>query len=1001
MTMVKDILKRILGFAACAAFASALLCNMLVVSAADSDVSYVVTVYNENNGLPTGEANAVLQTSDGYIWIGSYGGLIRYDGTEFRNYSMEEDSGMTSSSVRSLFEDSEGKLWIGTNDAGVFVMENDQFIHINSPDDRSFLCIRDFTEDRNGKIYAASTSGICEINGREVIPYTDERLLGEIVYSLGADSFGRIWGAMNSGSCAVVRDGELLEILSSDSIFEGTDIYCCASDSEGNIILGTAGNETAILKFTSEENYEVTYYRTGSVSTHNRIKASDGKILVSGLNGFAVIDTSTEAVTEFGERDKAMSVNAAEIDYENSLWLATSSYGITKLTQGCFGTPNEEAGLDDVTINTIAVLNGYSYIGTDTGLIICGSSWNRVNNELTEMFDGIRIRHIIADSSGKVWIASYSDNAAVCYEPISEEITVFNTKNGLIGDRVRVLCELSDGSIAVGTQTGVSIIKDGTPIKGFGVNDGMENTSILCFAEDNDGTIYAGSDGSGIYELKDGGVINHGFSDGLGEGVVLRMQKNSDVQENGGFFVSAGSSLYYWENGSFRKLTNFNKSAGSIFDLYDRGGMLWYMQNNGVFAVDKAQLLSGEKAETNEYGFSCGLTGSLNANTWNWLNGETLYISTRNGISFFEFKGVPSSYPKAIINRISVDDVVYEHPETLDIDSGAVRVTVDFAVLSFTDTTPLKISYKLNGFDSEDIFIENGKSGSISYTNLPGGEYTFELNVCNADDPASVQTISMEIVKSKKLSEYILFWILIAVLIIGIVCGAVMLYSRIKLNRMRRKQQEYKDIIDHAMLCFAKTIDAKDRYTNGHSVRVARYSRELARRMGMDEYMQDRIYYVALLHDIGKIGIPDSILNKPDRLTDDEEEIMKKHPNIGGEILKDFDALADIADGAKYHHERYDGKGYCNGLSGDDIPQVARIICVADTYDAMASDRCYRKALSAEIIESELKKGTGTQFDPEVVPHMMNMIEEGVVPVDIKSVIYFDGGEPDKIDSIN
>ena len=258
----------------------------------------------------------------------------------------------------------------------------------------------------------------------------------------------------------------------------------------------------------------------------------------------------------------------------------------------------------------------------------------------------------------------------------------------------------------------------------------------------------------------------------------------------------------------------------------------------------------------------------------------------------------------------------------------------------------------------------------------------------------------MEIVKSKKLSEYLLFWILIAVLIIGIICGAVMLYSRIKLNRMRRKQQEYKDIIDHAMLCFAKTIDAKDRYTNGHSVRVARYSRELARRMGMDEYMQDRIYYVALLHDIGKIGIPDSILNKPERLTDDEEEIMKKHPSIGGEILKDFDALADIADGAKYHHERYDGKGYCNGLSGDDIPQVARIICVADTYDAMASDRCYRKALPAEVIESELKKGTGTQFDPEVVSHMMNMIEEGIVPVDIKSVIYFDGGEPEKIDSL-
>lgn len=994
--MVKGILKRILGPAACAAIASSLLCNMFSVSAADSGVPYVVAVYNENNGLPTGEANTVLQTQDGYIWIGSYGGLIRYDGTEFRNYSMEEGCGMTSSSVRSLFEDSAGRLWIGTNDAGIFVMENDSFTHLNSPDDRSFLCIRDFTEDNNGKIYAASTSGICEINDGAVVPYTDERLIGEVVYTLGADKFGRIWGAMNSGSCAVVRDGEVLDIVTSDNFFNDTDIYCAASDSDGNIILGTAGNETAVLKFTSEDNYEETYYSTGGVSTHNRIKASDGKILVSGLNGFAVIDTSTGTVTEFGERDKAMAVNAAEIDYENSLWLATSSYGITKLTQGCFSTPNEAAGLDDVTVNTIAVLNGDKYIGTDTGMIICGSDWERINNELTEMFDGIRIRHIIADSSGKLWVGSYSDNAAVCYDPVGGDIKIFNTENGLIGDKVRVLYELSDGRIAVGTQTGVSIIGDGAVEKSFGAKDGMENTAILCIAEDSDGTVYAGSDGSGIYELKEGGVVNHGFGDGLGEGVVLRMQKNSDVQENGGFFVSAGSSLYYWENGSFRKLTNFTKSAGSIFDLYDRGGKLWFMQNNGVFAADKAQLLSGEKTETDEYGFSCGLTGSLNANTWNWFDGEVLYMATRNGISSFGFKGVSASYPKAIINKISVDDVVYEHPEKLDIDSGAVRITVDFAVLSFTDTAPLRISYRLNGFDSEDIVIEDGKNGSISYTNLPGGEYTFELNVYSADAPEGVQTVSMEIVKSKRLSEYLLFWIFTAAFMIAVACGAVMLYSRIKLNRMRRRQQEYKDIIDHSMLCFAKTIDAKDRYTNGHSVRVANYSRELARRMGMDEYMQDRIYYVALLHDIGKIGIPDSILNKPDRLTDAEEEIMKTHPNIGGDILKDFDALSDIADGAKYHHERYDGKGYCNGLAGKDIPQVARIICVADTYDAMASDRCYRKALPPEVIESELKKGTGTQFDPEVVPHMMNMIEEGVVPVDIKGVIYFDG-EPGSV----
>ncbi|MDE5858930.1 MAG: HD domain-containing protein [Oscillospiraceae bacterium] len=991
--MVKGILKRIVG----SAVSAALFCTALpILAAADNEVPYVVTVYNENNGLPTGEANTVLQTSDGYIWIGSYGGLVRYDGTNFRNYSMEDEGGLASSSVRSLFEDSNGRLWIGTNDAGVFVMENDKFIHINSPDDRSFLCIRDFTEGSDGRIFLASNSGIGEIADGAVVPYTDERLFGNVVYSVAEDKFGRIWGAMNSGCCAVVRNGELLDIFTSDRIFKDMEIYCTAADDNGNIVLATSENEVAVLKFTSEKDYEVTYYNTGEVSTHNRVKADGSHILVSGLKGFAVINTDedpTECVREFGERYKAMSVNCAEVDYENNIWLASSSYGVIKYTQGCFGTHNETAGLDDVTVNTVAVSEGYSYIGTDTGLIICNANWARTENELTELFEGIRIRNIIADSNGNVWIASYSENAVVCYEPKSGEITVYNTENGLIGDRVRVLLELSDGGIAVGTQTGVSIIKAGVVTKSFGAEHGMENTSILCFAEDTDGTLYAGSDGGGIYELSGDTVINHGFSDGLGEGVVLRMLKNSD---GSGYFVSAGSSLYYWENGEFRKLTNFTGTAGSIFDFYDRDGTFWFMQNNGVYAVDKAQLLSGEKTDTYEYGFSCGLTGSLNANTWNWIDEHgTLHICTRNGISTFGFKGVENSHPKAIINGVNVDDTVYEHPGELVVESSARRITIDFAVLSYTDTTPVKAAYSLDGFDSEEIPLEDGKSGTVSYTNLPGGEYTFYLHIYNSETGDVIQEINMHIKKEKKLTEEPVFWILIVVMLIAVCCGAVMLYSRIKLNRIRRRQQEYKKIVEHSLLCFAKAIDAKDRYTNGHSVRVAQYSRELAGRMGLSDEEQENVYYVALLHDIGKIGIPDSILNKPERLTSEEEEVMKKHPNIGGEILKDFDALADIADGAKYHHERYDGKGYCNGLAGEDIPKIARIICVADTYDAMASDRCYRKALPPEIIEAELQKGVGTQFDPDVVPHMMNMIEEGVVPVDVQGIIFFDDSKLD------
>lgn len=143
----------------------------------------------------------------------------------------------------------------------------------------------------------------------------------------------------------------------------------------------------------------------------------------------------------------------------------------------------------------------------------------------------------------------------------------------------------------------------------------------------------------------------------------------------------------------------------------------------------------------------------------------------------------------------------------------------------------------------------------------------------------------------------------------------------------------------------------------------------------------DRIYCIALMHDCGKIYIPDGILTKPGRLTDDEYEIMKKHTVYGSEILRDFTAIEDIGTGALSHHERYDGKGYPNGLAGEEIPMIARIICVSDAFDAMNSSRCYRSNLSAKVIISELKNNRGKQFDPHITDCLLSLIDSGEIKI--------------------
>lgn len=225
-------------------------------------------------------------------------------------------------------------------------------------------------------------------------------------------------------------------------------------------------------------------------------------------------------------------------------------------------------------------------------------------------------------------------------------------------------------------------------------------------------------------------------------------------------------------------------------------------------------------------------------------------------------------------------------------------------------------------------------------------------------------------------------WIVIGGLIV-VAVGIVIVLAGMcrKVDVLRKKQKQYHDIVNQSLETFAHAIDAKDQNTNGHSQRVAIYSAEIAKRMGMSDEEQEQIYYMGMLHDIGKIGIPDAILKKPGKLTEEEMQIIRNHPTIGGEILKDFTAIQGISDGARYHHERYDGNGYNEGLKGEEIPLAARIICVADSYDTMSSKRVYKELHEENYILSELDQCSGKQFDPEIVPFMIEMIKDGTAPL--------------------
>ena len=198
-----------------------------------------------------------------------------------------------------------------------------------------------------------------------------------------------------------------------------------------------------------------------------------------------------------------------------------------------------------------------------------------------------------------------------------------------------------------------------------------------------------------------------------------------------------------------------------------------------------------------------------------------------------------------------------------------------------------------------------------------------------------------------------------------------------ELEFYREQQKKESEMFEETTEALANAVDAKDKYTSGHSIRVAYYSRLIAKEAGLPDKTCEQVYFAALLHDVGKIGVPIGIINKIGKLTEEEYEQIKQHPVLGDQILSSIHQAPYLSVGARAHHERYDGRGYPDGLVGEDIPEIARVIAVADAYDAMTSYRSYRAPLDKHAVREELKKGIGTQFDPTFARVMLRLMDDG------------------------
>ncbi len=936
---------------------------------------YVQSVYSSNNGLPCGEANDIAQTNDGVLWIGTYAGLYRYNGREFRWVDDYESV----KNVNCLYVDEEGRLWIGTNDNGLSIVIRENVVNVldqeNGLPSNSVRCI---IRASDGYYYVGTTSSMQILVMNNGLKATNT--LDEISYadSIAADEADHVATVASDGRLFLLKGGEIKATL---QLPDGEEAFnCCAFSPDGMLMVGTSLNHIYCYDVSAENFKQIKIMTCDDVNAINNLNyLADGTLFISSDVGVSYMDRGGYHVLNTNEFNN--SIDNMLYDYQGNLWFTSSRLGLLRLAKSPFKDVYGAIGMERKVVNAIVSWQDCYYIGTDNGLDVVDKSAHRqIHNILTEELEAKRIRCMYVDGANHLWVCTYG-TGLIEYAPDGDKWE-YNADSGSFGNRARIVTGLSDGTILAAGDTGISYIKDHKVTRTIRNQDGLINSMILTITERSDGTILAGTDGDGIAVLKDGsveGLITR--EDGLSSGVILRTVK--DPKSDGVFVVTSNSLCYLEADGTVRVFDKF-----PYFNNYDiwvkDEDTLFVMSSAGIYVVERDELVAGGEIAWELLDARRGLGTSLTANSWNYYNGNgELFLPCDTGVYKIDVDKYNSDVRSYRMQLASVRlDGVLQPPVrkgAVTVGQGVDRIELNPEILNYTIQEP-NVGYYLEGYDRQWTKIPQNNLNTIIYVNLPAGNYIFHLAILDNSGDKVLEERKFELIKEGELYEQPGFHVYMLMVLSAIIVWFTWLIVQRQLN-----QQEIKlNMANETVNAIANAVDAKDVRTHQHSTRVAEYSELIAKEMGCYKGIHknkqiSNLKKAAQLHDIGKISVPDAVLNKVGRLTDEEYVQMKSHVVKGAEILKDFTLVENVADGTRYHHERYDGRGYPDGLKGEEIPLIGRIIGVADAFDAMTSNRVYRNHMDTDYVMNEMKRGRGTQFDPDALDAFLRLVDKGVI----------------------
>lgn len=742
---------------------------------------YIIDSWTTDNGLPNNGILDIEKTGDGYLWIATYSGLTRFDGTSFREFPEL----LNVNGIRSLHEDTAGNLWIGSDDGSLIKYADNKFTFIEIDDNLVSPVITAISEGRNGKIWVGTRSGMAFVEG-SFLRRLDHPLLSQaFVYCVEVDASNNLWIGTSGLGLFKYSNGDVKQYTIDQGIVNNS-IRSIRSGDKGQLMVGTEGGLTLLVDASPSMSYT-----TANGLPHNYVneilRDSKGTVWLGTDNGlvrfrngkFEVLDNTT------GLADNT--IQALYEDLDGVLWVGTYYGGLNRLKDGKFINYGLMEGLEDEIAHVVHADGERVWIGSTDGLSYLENG-NIISSKLGTSSAINTIRDILRDSNGRLWIGTSTGLVEYQNEEILRRVT---TRQGLSNNRVRRIAEAQNGELWIATAKGLNRYDPETgEVQIFGADHGLSNEFVLSLFVDSNNQVWVGTNGGGLMLLEGDRFKTFSDKEGLSSNIIFGITEDQD----GNLWISTNSGLVRYSEGAFSSITKAqglpsNTVFQAIIEDY-----FWLFTDRGLARIEKEQMLSvldGEstsvsggrlfnKSEGMRTDQVTGVSISDVASDGNIL------VSTLKGLSILDPSKLKISDDptKVMITSVVSDGVELENQKDVRLQPGSRNNEFHYAALNFYAPEKVKFRYRLQNFDED--WVEAGNRRTAYYNYLPPGEYTFQVLASNSDGVWNEIPVELHFCQEAYFYETLWFYLVLGSILVIVVFS---LYQvRVRALRLRNKQ---------------------------------------------------------------------------------------------------------------------------------------------------------------------------------------------------------------------